>query len=67
MVSGAQTSIACCEAFAAVVTPTVAVSRPKVDLGATFVGVMCRFSLSLRNLSLLPVDFKWSPEAPPGA
>ncbi|GFH19854.1 uncharacterized protein HaLaN_16876, partial [Haematococcus lacustris] len=50
----------CLEAFAAVVTPRAVVNRPKVDLGITFVGVTARFSFTLKNLALLPLDFAWT-------
>jgi len=55
---------ACLEAFACVVTPKAVISQPKVDLGVTFLGVTVKHTLSIRNLSLLPVDFKFSVDSP---
>lgn len=55
----------CLEAFACVVTPTATLSRPKVDLGTTYLGVAVRTTLTLKNLSLLPIDYNFSVEAPP--
>ncbi len=59
----------CLEAFAAVVTPLAVVSRPKLDLGATYLGVTTRATFTMKNLSLLPLDFRWSVEggAPQGS
>ncbi|MEW5318142.1 MAG: hypothetical protein WDW38_009388 [Sanguina aurantia] len=51
------------EAFACVVTPHCVISTPKVDLGTTYCGVVVKHSVQLRNLSLLPVDYRWSVES----
>ncbi|GLC49027.1 hypothetical protein PLESTB_000174500 [Pleodorina starrii] len=60
----------CIEAFVCVVTPKCVIDRPVIDLGVTFVGVQVRQLLTMRNLSLLPLGFRWSSEsadAPDGA
>ncbi|MEW5301041.1 MAG: hypothetical protein WDW36_003924 [Sanguina aurantia] len=51
------------EAFACVVTPHCVISTPRVDLGTTYCGVVVKHSVQLRNLSLLPVEFRWSVES----
>ncbi|EFJ49783.1 hypothetical protein VOLCADRAFT_104231 [Volvox carteri f. nagariensis] len=50
----------CIEAFVCVVTPKCVIDRPVLDLGVTFVGVQVRQLLTMRNLSLLPLEFRWS-------
>ncbi|GIL50970.1 hypothetical protein Vafri_7044 [Volvox africanus] len=53
----------CIEAFVCVVTPKCVIDRPVLDLGITFVGVQVRQLLIMRNLSLLPLEFRWSSES----
>lgn len=60
---GAGGYFECLEAFACTVTPQCVLSHPVVDLGVTFLGVAVKQQITLRNLSLLPVDFKWSAES----
>ena len=52
------------EALAVVVTPLATLSSPRVDLGATFVGVTVKTAVSISNLSLLPLDYRFSVECP---
>ncbi len=58
-------TLQCLEAFAAVVTPRAVVSRPKVDMGIAFLGVTARFTFTLKNLALLPLDFNFKSEGRP--
>ncbi|GIM02972.1 hypothetical protein Vretimale_7763, partial [Volvox reticuliferus] len=53
----------CIESFVCVVTPKCVIDRPVLDLGVTFVGVQVRQLLMMRNLSLLPLEFRWSSES----
>lgn len=55
---------ACIEALACVATPRAVISTPKIELGNTFVGVTVRSSVTVRNLSLLPIEFQFSVESP---
>jgi hypothetical protein len=55
---------ACIEALACVATPRAVISTPKIDLGHTFVGVTVRSTVTVRNLSLLPIDFQFTVESP---
>ena len=61
--SGGGGHMECLEAFVCVVTPTCVVDKPVLDLGVTFVGVLVRQTLSMRNLSLLPVEYRWGVES----
>eukprot|EP00798_Chlamydomonas_sp_ICE-L_P024309 gene24309-9913_t len=54
----------CLSVLAAVVTPAVALSPPKIDLGSAYVGVVVKKSVQIRNLSLLPLDYSFSIESP---
>ena len=54
---------ACIEALACVATPRAVISTPKIDLGRTFVGVTVKFSVMVRNLSLLPIDINFTVES----
>lgn len=59
---GSRTSFL--EALAVVVTPHATLSSPRVDLGATFIGVTVKAVVSISNLSLLPLDYRFSVDHP---
>ncbi|KXZ45748.1 hypothetical protein GPECTOR_51g734 [Gonium pectorale] len=60
--AGGATHMECIEAFVCVVTPKCVIDRPVIDLGVTFVGVQVRQNLKMKNLSLLPLEYRWGSE-----
>lgn len=51
-------------AFAAVVVPRAVISTPRIDLGHTFLGVVVKSTVSITNLSLLPIQYRFSVDCP---
>ncbi|KAG1668832.1 hypothetical protein FOA52_004926 [Chlamydomonas sp. UWO 241] len=61
---GPDGSVCVIEADAVVVTPMLEVSTPRLDLGTSYLGVVVRKKVDVKNTSLLPLEFKFRVDSP---